>query len=917
ALDAVVRWVEAQQSDGLDVAFRRIVAALADPAALEPPAANFARDLEGLIPVVHAWVTDFNLDVREAFQIDDAESVPFDDLEARLEACLRDPRSLFPWAHYAARRREARALGLEPLTDALHQGTLPTEDARDGFLRACFTRILREQTRLNPELARFDGASQSRLVEEFRKLDRERLAVARFRVLATHHAGLPSQNAGVGAVGILNGELERKRGHRPVRQLLRDAGSVVQAIKPVFMMSPLSVAQFLAPGAVEFDLLVIDEASQIQPVDALGAIARSRQLVVVGDNRQLPPTRFFARVTGDDDPEPQGETAPAAAAVQDVESILGLCSARGLPATMLRWHYRSRHHSLIAVSNREFYDDRLFIVPSPNPTDESLGLQFRIVSDGVFDSGGTGTNRVEAKAVCRAIMEHARRQPDLTLGVAAFSVRQQQAILDELELLRRENPDTEPFFNGRPDEPFFVKNLENVQGDERDVVFISIGYGRDPDGLLRMNFGPLGAEGGERRLNVLISRARRRCVAFSSIRAEDIDLDRASGQGVHALKAFLHFAESGNLPPSPATAPPPSSPFEETIRAALAQHGHPTQSRFGVAGLFVDLAVADPTQPDRFILGIECDGPSYLASRSARDRDRLRHAVLQSHGWTLHRIWVADWFRNPELQRAAVLAAIEKARAANPVPRPPIPTNENPGNEIQRDDPDESPDTPAALVAEPYRVATFRPPPKSEPQNLPPPRMADVLFQIVEQEGPVHEDELVVRVRDLWELPRAGARLQDAVARGVRALLVTRRCTREDGCLDLPDRPVRIRTREGLASANLRKPDLLPPSEIRAAMLRLVEAAHGVEPNKLPTAVARLLGLKSTPATLRARVEAQIVRLTSEGQLAQQGDRLVRVVTTDGRKSPTSPVSQAQAQAPQGPPQSEAPNANARDHAGS
>jgi len=878
-LQATFDWVEAQHSEGLGIEFRQTVAALANPASLETLATTLYRDFEACAPVFNAFVTDLNLDLVEAFGASDLESVPFAELESRLESCLLDPRSIFGWSHYVARRRQAQLLQLDPLADGLHRGTIPATEARDAFLRACFTRVLREQTRLNPDLARFDGTSHNRLVEEFRKLDRERIALARFRVLATHHAGLPSMNAGVGAVGIVTAELERKRGHRPVRQLLRDTGSVIQAIKPVFMMSPLSVAQFLAPGAVEFDLLVIDEASQIQPVDALGAIARSRQIVVVGDSRQLPPTRFFARVTGDDEPEPATESS--AAGMQDVESILGLCSARGLPATMLRWHYRSRHHSLIAVSNREFYDDRLFIVPSPQPTDETLGLQLRSVSDGVFDSGGSGSNRIEAKAVCRAVMEHARRHPELTLGVAAFSVRQQQAILDELELLRRENPETEPFFNGRPDEPFFVKNLENVQGDERDIVFISIGYGRDPDGFLRMNFGPLGAEGGERRLNVLISRARRRCVVFSSIRADDIDLARASGRGVQSLKTFLQFAESGRLEPTQAADRPAPSPFEQTLLESLASHGHQIQPRFGLAGFFIDLAIADPQQPGRFLLGIESDGPSYLASRSARDRDRLRHAVLQDHGWSLHRVWISDWFQNPDLQLKVVLAAIERAKTAAAAADPPkMPPTAIPGGDIVRDDPEDSANVSTAAIAEPYAVASFAPPAKSEPLSLPPQQLTDVLFQIVEVEGPIHEDELVVRVRDLWDLPRAGARLQDAVARAIRFLLVARRCIREDGCLDLPLRPVRVRSRDGLASTNLRKPDFLPPSEIRAAILQLIEVAHGVGHRELPTAVARLLGFKSTPPALRTLVEAQIARLESEGRLQVQGNRLIQAPPT-------------------------------------
>ncbi|MBL9127281.1 MAG: DUF3320 domain-containing protein, partial [Verrucomicrobiales bacterium] len=874
----IVAWVDAAEADGLGTEFRSALNRAPGPAELRPLATRLDADLEAFVPVFRDLAGYLDLDLVEAFGVDAPETVPFDALRDRVAAWRQDPRAVFAWSHYEAQRRRARDLGLAVLVDALGNGGIPDSDARPAFRRACFTRVLRELSRLHPSLARFDGTSHDRLVDEFRRLDRERLAVARYRVLATHHEGMPPMNTGVGAVGIVTAELERKRGHRPVRQLLRDAGSVVQAIKPVFMMSPLSVAQFLAPGAVEFDLLVVDEASQIQPVDALGAVARTRQIVVVGDNRQLPPTRFFARVTGDDTEAPPDS---GAAGVQDIESILGLCVARGLPSTMLQWHYRSRHHSLIAVSNREFYEDRLFIAPSPRPADDSLGLRLHPVADGVFDSGGTGTNRVEAKTVCRAVIDHARRHPGQSLGVAAFSVRQQQAILDELELLRRENPETEAFFNAHPDEPFFVKNLENVQGDERDTVFISIGYGRDADGVIRMNFGPLGAEGGERRLNVLISRARRRCVVFSSLRSDDIDLDRASGRGVRSLKAFLRFAESGRLDAAASSADVPTSPFEETLREALTSHGHDVQRRVGIAGFFVDLAVADPRQPGRFVLGVECDGPSYGLPRSARDRDRLRHAVLHDQGWKLHRLWIVDWFQNPEAQLRAVLGSLRQALESSSPEAPaqaptPVSAPANPAEtEIPRERPEPADANEGTVTAEPYVLANFAPPKGTDPATLDAPRMADLLHRIVEAEGPIHEDELVVRVRDLWELSRAGARLQDAVARGVRALLVARRCIREEGCLDLPDRPVRVRSREGVASPNLRKPDMLPPSEIRTAILRLVEGAHGVFPTELAASIARVLGFRTTPPALRLTVENQAQRLATEGRLVLRADRWI------------------------------------------
>ena len=381
----------------------------------------------------------------------------------------------------------------------------------------------------------------------------------------------------------------------------------------------------------------------MSPVDALGAMARSAQVVVVGDDKQLPPTRFFSKMLDEDEAQGDGDDLNAG----DLESILGLCVAQGMSQRMLRWHYRSRHHSLIAVSNREFYDSRLFVVPSPTTVTAMHGLHFRPVKGGVFDRGGTATNRVEARAVAGAVIEHARRYPRQSLGVGAFSVSQRDAIRDELEVLQREHVELAPFFStGRP-EPFFVKNLENIQGDERDVIFISVGYARDPSGYMAMNFGPLSSQGGERRLNVLISRARERCEVFSSITADDIDLQRAKSRGAAAFKTFLRYAATGVLDSQAPTGGDYDSDFERQVAVALEGLGHEVHRQVGTAGFIIDLAVVDPSKPGRYLLGIECDGATYHSSRSARDRDRLREAVLRDRGWKIHRVWSTDWFHRP------------------------------------------------------------------------------------------------------------------------------------------------------------------------------------------------------------------------------------------------------------------------------
>lgn len=634
---------------------------------------------------------------------------------------------------------------------------------------------------------------------------------------------------------------------------------------------------------------MVDEASQVQPVDALGAIARCKQIVVVGDDKQLPPTRFFSRLTSNiDEPDDYDESEqPQAAQAQDIESILGLCSARGLSSSMLRWHYRSRHHSLIAVSNHEFYRDQLYIVPSPYSASGSLGLKFNHVPEGVYDRGASRTNKVEAKAVCRAILKHAREDQQKSLGVATFSLQQRQAIEDELELLRRENPDVESFFSAHSVEPFFIKNLENVQGDERDVIFISVGYGRDSNGYMAMGFGPLSVEGGERRLNVLISRAKLRCEIFSSITADDIDLERARSRGAAAFKAFLSFAQTGRLPISQPTGEDEQSPFEEAVAQAVESLGYQVHRQVGIAGFFVDLGVLHPKQPGRYVLGIECDGAAYHHSRSARDRDRLRQAVLEDHGWIIHRIWSTDWFQRPSEQLRKVAEAIARAEAAidenmlEVLPSSHFEVTTDSEDGIERETIFEIDSRGISSLSEPYSEANFQVPSKLDPHELYTTDMAAIVLRIVEHEGPIHEEEVVQRVRILWGKGRAGSRIHDAVARAVRSLLDANRCASEDDCLVVPGAAIRVRNRAQVVSPTLRKPDYLPSAEIRAAILSILEASHGASRKEIPSAVARLLGFQATSAQLRSAIISQIETLTRDIKVTEINDLLKITVAND------------------------------------
>lgn len=800
----------------------------------------------------------------------------FHRLSDRFASWLEHSEALSKWVAFRERADKANELGLKALVTELESGAVPTSDALATFEMASFEAILEDLIRADPALARFDGHLHGTLVREFAILDRQRIAASAVEVVRAHHRRIPPQS-GVGPLGILRGEMARKRGHMPIRQLMSKAAPAIQALKPVLMMSPLSVAQFLPPGQLTFDLLVMDEASQIQPVDALGAIARCRQVVVVGDERQLPPTAFFAKMTGG-----QSEEEEDGAQVADIESILGLFTARGLPQRMLRWHYRSRHQSLIAVSNSQFYENRLFIVPSPYTAEAGMGLRFHHLPDGRFDSGGTGTNVVEAKAVAEAIIRHAKTEPGLSLGVATFSIRQRRAIQDELEVLRRLNPDTEDFFHAHPSEPFFVKNLENVQGDERDVIIISVGYGRNAQGVMRMSFGPLGSEGGERRLNVLISRAKRRCEVYASITDEDIDLERAKGKGVFAFKLFLHFARTGRLSMAEATGRDHDSVFEAQVATALQARGYQIHPQVGIAGFFIDLAVADPERPGRYILGIECDGDAYHRSLSARDRDRLRQAVLEDHGWIIHRIWSTDWFQRPQEQLSKVIGAIEAAKIElderletgrvrqRAVPVEVVTIDRGEVVEIGLNDVvDEPREARAYVEASPTAI------PGVELHESPVGRLAALVEEVVRVEGPVHLDEVVARIRSAWGLQRSGGRIQAAVERAAQVAVSDGRVRRDGDFLIVPGAEIRVRSRADVGSPTLRKPEMLPPAEIAVAIRETVAENLGGAPAEIVQSVSRLFGFKATSTPLRDLIKGVLDELVEQGELVGRGDLLV------------------------------------------
>lgn len=731
--------------------------------------------------------------------------------------------------------------------------------ALKGALQKTWYEYLWEKALIShASLRKFERASHEGAVKQFIKLDTLNLQYNRARAALKHWDGLPPLDAG-GQVNVLRTEFNKKARHMPIRKLMQAAGLAIQAIKPVFMMSPLSIANFLPPGALQFDLVIFDEASQVRPVDALGALLRGKQLVVVGDSKQLPPTTFFDSLMKEVDDEEN--------VTSDMPSILGMCDAQGAPQRMLRWHYRSRHESLISVSNHEFYEDKLVIFPSPGAA-QKTGLIYHYLNDATYDRGKTRTNQKEAAAITAAVIDHAMHYPEISLGVVAFSTSQMQAIQQLLEAARKKIPEVERFFKAHPHEPFFVKNLENVQGDERDVIFISIGYGRTAEGVVSLSFGPLNNEGGEKRLNVLITRAKQRCEVFTNLHADDIDLNKTESEGVRALKNFLYFAEHGSMRHGHTEVKAVDVPFETLVAEQLTAAGYQVRKQIGSKGFYLDLAVVDPEHPEKYLLGIMSDGAAYHAARSAKDRDRLRYQILENMGWNVYNVWSTDWFRHPERELKRLIAAIEELRAGTSTSLDTEDVWEKDYTIVREDDGDTS-DVPLYEMAFlPYEIST------KELHQHTAEQLRSWLEMIVHVESPVHTDEVTRRILDAANVTRAGSRIREILKQAIADAIANETVTVKGEFLwDTGMETPSLRSRANLPAAS-RRINYIAPEEMEVAIKKIVGDAIAITMAAVIPVLARTLGFARVTEELKTDLQEAVKKALAEGAIYQDAEWL-------------------------------------------
>lgn len=600
-------------------------------------------------------------------------------LSNRIQHCVNGLFLLEEWIDFVNARKECEKEGLLEYIQQIEEQKIKPYQIRPIFKKRFFRLWLDAVLPEYPAVLNFRRLNQENTIREFCELDKMQFEIAKARIKSKLINNLPLLDKftnGMDEIGILRRELSKQRKIMPIRKLFHQIPNLLLVLKPCLMMSPLSVSLFLEADTYQFDTVIFDEASQVCTENAIGAIARGKQVIIAGDSKQLPPTSFFSVSTSDtdeydtDDEEDDDSTA--------YESILD--EANLLPERTLLWHYRSRHEHLIAFSNAKIYHNSLITFPSNVDRVPDNGVEYVYVKEGFYDRGGRKGNVEEAKRVAELVFEHFKKYPHRSLGVIAFGEVQQQAIEATLREIRLRNQKYECFFKEEKEEAFFVKNLENVQGDERDTIIFSIGYAKDASGVFRKNFGPLSKSGGERRLNVAITRAKYNIKLVGSILPTDIDVDRVSSEGTKLLRAYIDFAINGihslQREITESDIVQHDSPFEKAVYNFLDRKGYKLSTQVGCSGYRIDMAVKHPTISGQYILGIECDGASYHSAKTARDRDRLRQDVLENMGWKIYRIWSTDWIKDSVAEEERLIEAIENALKNYEIAEPIAPKTE-------------------------------------------------------------------------------------------------------------------------------------------------------------------------------------------------------------------------------------------------
>ncbi len=827
----------------------------------------------------------------EGFDGTQIESFQFPHLLVQTSNWLSSLSTLDEWASFRRALDSCEHLGLSPFIEDARDRDVQGSQLPNAFKKALAAAWITDVQSRVPVLADFNPAEYDRLRQEFQHLDRGLRRAAVHATLASATAQRPETAAGVVAaseIGILRRQGQLQRRHLPLRRLFTATPTLLPVLKPCLLMSPLSVASYLPQGVLRFDLVIFDEASQIPPEEAVGAIVRGRQVVVAGDEKQLPPTSFFRAMVEDEasSDDEEEDLTPL------TDSILEECVPL-FPEAYLCWHYRSRHESLIAFSNREFYDQRLITFPSPDQNASDGGVSFVHVAEGVFDRGASKTNRAEARRVAEMVIDHLRRWPTRSLGVITMSLSQQEAVDRELFRLRSENPDLEEAFSEDRFEHLFVKNLERVQGDERDAIIISLGYGRSHDGVLRMQFGPLSRPGGQRRLNVGVTRGKLQTALVSSLLPQDLDLTRLTtgSRDVAVLQRYMEYAANGGrFSPEPSeSVGEPESEFEEAVLERLTREGLAVDPQVGASSFRIDMAIRHPDRPARYILGVECDGAAFHRTKTARERDRLRQEVLEGLGWRIFRIWSPDWLRDPDRVASQVTELVDELRhtddpgmpASNPGAKAASSEEEAPPADDELSDwmartGDDARQVDGSAHDKPEIFPEYQKhvPRAQQPRDTfywaPVRTIEGLVVDAVDVEAPVHQSVVAQRVAGAFGISRVGRNVRSIVNRAIQAAVRDERVRLREEFLWRPADD-EVTPRHPKRGETPRRISEIAREEVAAAIEWVLRQHMGMPREEVVRQVARGLGYDRVGHHVQRHIDGTVAWLLEGQRLVQRG----------------------------------------------
>ena len=801
------------------------------------------------------WIVS-NFNNNEEFSKSD-----FKLLYDRFDDCVNNLFMLEEWIDFRNAREKCINIGLKEFIDIIETNTIPVNNILPIFKKRFFRLWLDAVLPEFPAILNFREKNQETAIRDFSSLDIEQFSIARARIRGKLINDLPSLEhftSGVDEISILKRELNKQRRIMPIRRLFKQIPNLLLTLKPCLMMSPLSVSLFLEAETYKFDMVIFDEASQVCTENAIGAISRAKQVIIAGDSRQLPPTNFFKATNSENDydaSEDEYEDTNAYESVLD-EAIL-------LPEKTLRWHYRSKHESLIAFSNANIYNNAMITFPSNIDKMKDNGVEYIYVENGFYDRGGKKGNVNEAKEVAELVFKHIKEQPQRSLGVIAFGEVQQLAIESAVQEFRLQNQQYEDFFAEDKENAFFIKNLENVQGDERDTIILSIGYAKDASGNFKMFFGPLSKSGGERRLNVAITRAKYNLKLVGSILPTDIDDSKINADGPKLLRKYIYFAMNGgtytikSLNDNLMT--DEGNSFEDAVCRLLEKNGYEFERHLGCSGYKIDIAVKHPTIKDVYVLGIECDGFAYHTARTARERDRLRRSVLKNMGWKIYHIWSSEWTKDCKTEESNLLEAIDTAICTfNPEETVIEKTGTLDSNVAGFLNIEEK-----KTVIDEKNPYGFKPASKTDFSTLPKNsngflNLTDCIKAVVNTEFPVHYDVLCQRLTPLFGNEKATIKVKRQVDYGLK--LLKSEILRK-GDFIYPKQYLNVSAR----LPNTRKIQHISTEELSSAMITILKTCVGTTREALCAETTRVYGFNRTGQNISAAMNSAVDNLIKIG----------------------------------------------------